>query len=53
MKLDLLNVVHALSSSVGLGVLGEADEAETTATTSVTVLDNSLNFGQFCEENVA
>ena len=38
----ILNVVHVSNSSVGLAVLGEAHKAETTAATSVTVLDDNL-----------
>ena len=39
---DLLNVVHLLDGSVGGLLIGEANEAEATATTSVTVFDDDL-----------
>ena len=35
-------VVHVRNGGVGLGVLREADEAETTAATSIAVLDDDL-----------
>lgn len=39
---NLLYVVHGSDRSIGLGVLSEADETETTATSSVTVLNDDL-----------
>lgn len=42
---NLLNVVHLLDSIIGGLLIGEADEAEATATTSITVLDNDLYTG--------
>jgi len=48
---NLLNVVHALYSSVGLGVLREADKTESTATTSVAILDHGLDLvSVYCED---
>lgn len=38
----LLNVVHVGNGRVGLGVLGEANKAETTAATGVAVLHDDL-----------
>jgi len=40
--MHLLHVVHVSNSGIGLGVLGEANKAETTAATGVTVLDDNL-----------
>ena len=42
---SLLNVVHLLDSFVGSLLIREANEAEATATTSVTVFDNDLYHG--------
>jgi hypothetical protein len=39
---NLLYIVHGSDGSIGLGVLGKADEAETTTTTSVTILHDDL-----------
>ena len=38
----LLNIVHVSDGSVSLGVLGEANKAETTAATGVAVLYDDL-----------
>jgi len=38
----LLNVIHVSDGGISLGVLGEANEAETTAATGVAVLDDNL-----------
>jgi hypothetical protein len=40
--MHLLNVIHVSNGGIGLGVLGKADEAETTAATGVAVLDDNL-----------
>lgn len=39
-----LHVVHIGNGSIGLGVLGETNEAEATAATGITVLDNDLRW---------
>lgn len=39
---DLLDVVHGLNGRFGIGLLGEANEAEAAAATSVAVLDDNL-----------
>jgi len=46
-----LDVVHVLHCIVGLGVLGEAHETESTATASIAVLndDGFLNLAEFLE----
>jgi hypothetical protein len=48
MKSNLLDVVHSGDSSLGIRVTGVSDETESTATASVTVLDNDLcELGQY------
>jgi hypothetical protein len=42
MESDLLDVVHGGDSGLGIRVTAIADEAESTAATSVTVLDDDL-----------
>ena len=39
-----LHVVHVCNSGVSLGVLRETNEAETTAATGITVLDDDLRW---------
>jgi hypothetical protein len=39
---DILDVVHGADSSFSIGVLAVANETETTAAASVTVLDDDL-----------
>lgn len=39
---SLLDIVHCLDCRVGILFLAEAHEAEATATTGITVLDNDL-----------
>lgn len=40
--MNILNVVHGIDGSLGIGLLTVADETEASAATSVTVLDNDL-----------
>jgi hypothetical protein len=42
MWIDLLNVVHGVDSSIGASIVGEANETESTAATSVAILDHDL-----------
>ena len=42
-RFGLLNVIHVRDSSVGLGVLTEANETKATAAAGVTVLDDDLH----------
>lgn len=47
-----LNVIHRLDRGISLRVLGETNEAEATAATSVAVLDDDLGHvseGRVCE----
>jgi hypothetical protein len=40
---DSLDVVHGGDRGVGLGVLGETNETESTTTASISVLDDDLS----------
>lgn len=42
MEKSLLDVIHCIDSSVGILFLAVAHEAEATATTGLTILDNNL-----------
>jgi hypothetical protein len=39
---NILNVVHGGDSSIGIGLLAVADEAEATAAATVAILDDDL-----------
>jgi hypothetical protein len=41
---DALDVVHSSNGSVGTSLLGEAHEAEATATTGVAIFDDDLGW---------
>ena len=43
-RTSLLNIVHVGNRGIGLGILGEANKAETTAATGVAVLDDNLRW---------
>ena len=40
--MNILNVIHGVDGSLGIGLLTVADETEASAATSVTVLDDDL-----------
>jgi len=40
--MNILNVVHGVDGSIGIGLLAVADKAKATAAASVTVLDDDL-----------
>jgi hypothetical protein len=42
---DILNVVHGLDGSIGIGLLSVANESETAAAAGITVLDDDLWIG--------
>ena len=45
-RIDLLNVVHGVDGLLGIVVIGITDEAEASAATSVTVLNDHLDAGE-------